>query len=99
MFTPLEYRGGYMRHASPSSVDIVLCADQVIFAEALQYALACAGHNVTAVCSSAAELASAVRLARPRVCITDFQLSDGDVLAALREIRLNCPDCRVIIPV
>ena len=79
-------------------MELVICDNQRILAEALAAALTARGHRVLAVTTTAADGLGAVNACRPDVCLLDLKFGDQlSGLDAARTIRQRYPGTRVLL--
>ena len=79
-------------------VELVICDNQRILAEALAAALTARGHRVLAVTTTTADGLGAVNASRPDVCLLELQFGDQPSgLDAARTIRQRYPGTRVLL--
>jgi DNA-binding NarL/FixJ family response regulator len=81
----------------PDAVDLVLCDDHPVFADALGAVLAGHRFRVRAVVHRAADVVPAVAEHRPRVCVIDRHFADGDGLDELPGALAASPSTRVVL--
>jgi two-component system, NarL family, nitrate/nitrite response regulator NarL len=80
-----------------AGLDVVLCDDHPVFAEALARVLAGYGFRVRAVVHAVEDVVPAVLAHRPRVCVVDRHFADGDGLAVLPAVRAASPATRTVL--
>jgi two-component system nitrate/nitrite response regulator NarL len=80
-----------------TELDLVLCDDHPVFADALGRVLAGHGFRVGAVVHRAAEVVDVVGVLRPRVCVVDRHFADGDGLALIPALRAASPPTRLVL--
>lgn len=79
-------------------MQLVLCYDNRILAEALIAALAVRGHEVVVITTSVADGIAAVTKHLPDLCLIDLKSPDDeDGLAAVQAIRLRCPGTAIVM--
>lgn len=76
---------------------LVLCDDNLLFAEALAPALMASGHQVTAITTSLTAGLAAIRAHHPDGCLLGLRLSGEEGLAGIRAIRLHHPGTAVMV--
>jgi two-component system nitrate/nitrite response regulator NarL len=78
-------------------MQLVLCDDNRILAEALASVFEARGHQVLAVATSASESIAAVSMHRPDACLMDVRFPDGSGLDAARTIQRRHPDTKILV--
>ena len=77
--------------------DLVIGDSHQVLAEALEIVLGQQGFTVVAVALTVASLRSLVRDNRPRLCLIDRRLRDGDALEALGDLLASSPQTKVVV--
>jgi len=78
-------------------VRVLLCDDHVIFAEALAGLLKGEGIDVVGIASSVATAVSETAARKPDVVLMDYELPDGDGVAATATIKAMLPSTQVVL--
>jgi two-component system response regulator DevR len=81
----------------PESVRVVLCDDHQVFADALAGLLGGDGMDVVAVVGRVADVVTAVTTHRPDVVLMDYELPDGDGVAATAAVKAAVPETHVVL--
>jgi DNA-binding NarL/FixJ family response regulator len=78
-------------------VAVLLCDNQVMFAESLAATLCSRGHQVRAVTGGATETVEAVRDAGANVCVLDLLLDEPAAAHRLQELRRLAPQTKMLL--
>lgn len=76
---------------------LVLCDDNRILCEALATIFQARGHIVLAIATSVVDSIAVVEEHRPDACLIDLCFPDGSGLDAVRAIRRNHPETRILV--
>lgn len=78
-------------------MQLVLCDDNRILCEALAAIFQARGHQVAAIATSVADGIAAVHEHKPDACVIDMRFPDGSGLDAVRAIRREHPDTKILV--
>ncbi|WP_026425354.1 response regulator [Actinokineospora inagensis] len=78
-------------------VDVVLCDDHTVFADALSTVLALHGFAVRAVAPTVSGAVAALRGLHPDLCLLDRKLADGDGVAAIGELTRASARTKILV--
>jgi two-component system nitrate/nitrite response regulator NarL len=78
-------------------IDLVVCDDHALFADALAAVLSRQGFVVRAVTPSTARVIEVIRAQRPDVVLLDRHLPDGDSIDLVGRLVAACPETKVLI--
>jgi two-component system, NarL family, nitrate/nitrite response regulator NarL len=93
--TPADVDGSAV--AESPGVDVLICDDHVLFAEALATLLAQRGHHVVGVCASPSVAVEVVGEVDVDLCIMDILFPDGSGIDGTRWVREASPATRVVV--
>lgn len=84
--------------ASRSLITVVLADDHLVFAEGVAMILRASSNIcVEGVCTTVQELVEAVKRVQPQVAIIDYELPDGNGIAAVADILECSPGTKVLL--